>query len=253
MRVLDLFSGIGGMALGLSRAGMDISALCEIDPYCRLVLEKHWPDIPIYHDVKDITKERLDADGFPVIDLLAGGFPCQPYSNAGERDGAADDRDLWPEMHRVIKAIRPRWIIAENVTGFLNLGIDQVISDLADTGYAWWAFVLPAVSLNAWHVRERVWIVAYADSQRLERQWPDSDPQGWQEQIMGTVRLRSGNEVWDIEPDIQRVVDGLSARMDRLKAIGNAVVPQIPQLLGQSIMDGYEFTSQMAIPTAARP
>ena len=119
MRVLDLFSGIGGFSLGLERAGMETIAFCEIDPYCRKVLAKHWPGVPIYEDVRE-----LDATGLGRIDLVCGGYPCQPFSQAGKRVGAEDDRHLWPAMLEVIKAARPAWVIGENVAGHISMGLD---------------------------------------------------------------------------------------------------------------------------------
>lgn len=240
MRVLDLFSGIGGMALGLSRAGMDISALCEKDEFCQKVLARHWPDTRIYTDVHYLDGQRV-LDDVGSIDLVAGGVPCQPFSQVGKREGEGDDRHLWPEMYRIITEVRPRWVIAENVTGIISLGLDTVLSDLERAGYAWWAFVIPAVSLNAKHIRERVWVVAYAERLGLERFWPDTDAQGRDRSELAASRLRCGNEVWDIEPDVDRVADGLSARVDRCRALGNAVVPQIPELIGHCIMEGYEL------------
>ena len=158
MRVLDLFSGIGGFSLGLERAGMTTAAFVEIDPFCRRVLAQHWPSVPIYEDVRKVGK-------IENIDLICGGFPCQPHSLAGERKGAEDDRDLWPEFARLIGEIRPRWVVAENVRGLLSSGggafFGSILRDLAGLGYdAQWDCV-SAGALGAPHRRERVWIVAY--------------------------------------------------------------------------------------------
>jgi len=136
MKVLDLFSGIGGFSLGLERAGMETVAFCEIEEYPRRVLAKHWPDVPIYNDVRTLTKERLDSDGIGPIDLICGGYPCQPFSTAGKRRGAEDDRHLWPEVNRLISEYRPSWFIGENVAGHISMGLDQVLSDLEGQDYA---------------------------------------------------------------------------------------------------------------------
>ena len=127
MKVLDLFSGIGGFSLGLERAGMETIAFCEFDKKAQLVLKKHWPDVPIYDDVRKLNGRQFEGQS---IDLICGGFPCQPFSVAGNRQGKEDDRHLWPEYLRLIQEIRPRWIIGENVTGLINMGLDQVLHDL---------------------------------------------------------------------------------------------------------------------------
>ncbi len=164
IQVLDLFSGIGGFSLGLERAGFETVAFCEIDKYCRLVLQKHWKDIKIYSDVREIKKERLEAHGIPSPDVITGGFPCQPFSVAGRRQGTGDNRYLWPEMFRIIKEFKPRWIIAENVRGIINIqdGVvfEGVHADLESQGYETQTFNIPAAGVGAPHRRERVWIVA---------------------------------------------------------------------------------------------
>lgn len=165
LRVLDLFSGIGGFSLGLERTGgFETAAFCEYAEFPRKVLAKHWPDVPIYNDVRELTAERLDADGIGSIDLICGGYPCQPFSHAGKRLGAEDDRHLWPEMSRLIASLRPTWVIGENVAGHISMGLDDVLADLGTLGYACQAFVVPACAVNAPHRRERVWIVAHAES-----------------------------------------------------------------------------------------
>lgn len=159
MRVLDLFSGIGGFSLGLERAGMTTVAFCEIDPFCRAVLRKHWPDVPQFEDVRKLRGEDVGP-----VDLVCGGYPCQPFSTAGKRGGAEDDRHLWPEMFRIISELRPTWVLGENVAGHITLGLDEVLSDLDALGYASRAFVIPACAVDAPHRRDRVWIVAHANS-----------------------------------------------------------------------------------------
>jgi DNA (cytosine-5)-methyltransferase 1 len=163
MRVLDLFSGIGGFSLGLERAGMETVAFCEYDKKAQLVLSKHWPDVPQYHDVKDLTKEQLDNDGISDIGLICGGYPCQPFSVTGKREGKDDDRHLWPEFFRLIKEIRPTWVIAENVAGHINMGLEDVLADLESEAYQCQTFLIPACAVGAVHRRDRIWILAYSD------------------------------------------------------------------------------------------
>tara|TARA_R110000744_G_scaffold44781_3_gene99730 strand:+ start:9070 stop:10248 length:1179 start_codon:yes stop_codon:yes gene_type:complete len=159
IRAMDLFAGIGGFSLGLERTGgFETAVFCEIEDYPQKVLKKNWPDVPIHDDIK-----TLKGDEYGSIGLICGGYPCQPFSAAGQRGGTEDDRHLWPEMYRIIKTVRPRWIIAENVAGHISMGLDSVLSDLEDAHYRWWTFVLPACSLNALHRRDRVWIVGYTE------------------------------------------------------------------------------------------
>ncbi len=268
-KVLDLFSGIGGFSLGLERAGMETVAFCEIDPFCRKVLRKHWPDVPIYEDIRELTKETLDGI---TADVICGGYPCQPFSSAGKRAGEADDRHLWPEMYRVIEAVRPRWIIAENVAGHITLGLDDVLSDLEAAHYTWWTFVIPACAVDAQHRRDRVWIVAHPeDMQRnggrehrepRKRQVPESGKpscpqlvadasqprlQGraqtghpgsqWTRSNQQPERCRdSARSAWLPEPSVGRVANGIPRRVDRLRSLGNAVVPQVVEVIGRAIM-----------------
>jgi len=201
MRFLSLFTGIGGFDLGLERAGMECVGQVENDPFCIKVLKKHWPDVPRWGDIKDVTAETLAHHDFryqpkkeeirsrwdgvgprdkergtgatttastTAIDLICGGFPCQPWSAAGKRGGTEDDRDLWPEMLRVIEIVRPNWVIGENVRGFVSMemGLDRSISDLENIGYAVQAFIVGAVSVGAPHRRDRCWIVAHYDRQQ---------------------------------------------------------------------------------------
>ena len=155
MKHLDLFSGIGGFALAARWVGWETVGFCEIDPYCQQVLRKHWPDVPIYDDVRELTGETVGH-----VDIITGGYPCQPFSVAGKRRGEADDRHLWPEFARLIRELRPRWVVGENVAGHINMGLDDVLSDLEGLGYTWEAFVIPACAVNAPHRRDRVWFVA---------------------------------------------------------------------------------------------
>ena len=164
MRCLDLFSGIGGFSLGLERAGMETVAFCEYDKKAQLVLKKHWPDVPMFDDVRTLTGEQLERAGITDIGLICGGYPCQPFSVAGKRQGKADDRHLWPEFFRLIKEIRPTWIIAENVAGHINMGLDSVLADLESESYQCQTFLIPACAVSAFHRRDRVWIVAHSNA-----------------------------------------------------------------------------------------
>ena len=276
MQVLDLFSGIGGFSIGLEKAGFETAAFCEIEDYPRAVLRKHWPDTPIYRDVKQLTGEQLRADGiFP--DVLVGGYPCQPFSVAGRQRGEEDERHLWPEVHRLIRELRPRWVICENVSGHIKLGLDEVLSTLEAEGYTVWPFVIPACSVDAPHKRDRVWIVANSHSSadgRASRQDEREDGQVSQRNNGGVVdqsgeirtamadsqseRLQGRTEEqvygvgdvsqqfdgsgadfrdgWPTEPNVGRVANGVPSRSHRIKALGNAVVPQIPEIIGKTIM-----------------
>lgn len=165
LTVGSLFSGIGGLDLGLERAGMRVAWQCEIDPYCQRVLTKHWPDVPKFRDVRSVGAHNLAS-----VDLIAGGFPCQPFSDAGERRGTDDDHNLWPEFARIIRELRPRWVLAENVPGLLSIDSGRIfggiLSDLAALGYGIEWHCIPAAALGAPHRRDRVYIVAHAESIR---------------------------------------------------------------------------------------
>jgi len=164
MKVLDLFSGIGGFSLGLEAAGFETAAFCEYDQEAQKVLRKNWPDVPIFSDVRTLTKQELQDNGIQNIGLICGGYPCQPFSLAGERRGAEDDRHLWPEMFRLVQELRPTWVIGENVAGHINMGLDEVLTDLEAAGYTARTFVIPACAVDAHHRRDRVWTVAHSNS-----------------------------------------------------------------------------------------
>ena len=158
IRILDICSGIGGFSLGLeSTGGFDTVAFCEFDDFCRKVLNKHWPNVPIYKDLKEIGNEpeRIIQD----FDLICGGIPCQPFSVAGKKKGKEDDRHLWPYMYEIIKYKKPTWVIVENVGGFVNVALDDVCLDLETQGYATQSFIIPACSVEAPHRRDRIWIL----------------------------------------------------------------------------------------------
>jgi len=156
MRLLDLFSGIGGFSYAAEKliGGYETVAFCEMDEFCQKVLKKHWPQVPIFDDVRTIDAARLGR-----IDIVTGGYPCQPFSQAGRRQGEEDERHLWPEMLRIIKSCQPRYVVAENVAGHVTMGLDQVLTDLEDQGYTTRAIIVPACAKNAPHRRDRVWII----------------------------------------------------------------------------------------------
>lgn len=250
MNVLDLFSGIGAFSLGLERAGMHTVAFCECDSYCRRVLAQHWPEIPCYDDVRSLTADRLRADGISV-DVICGGFPCQDISVAGRGAGICGERSgLWREFARLIGELRPRYALVENVAALLFRGLGDVLGDLAALGYDAEWHCIPAAAVGAPHIRDRVWIVAYRNPKRQE-QWPEREraglcgepsralrDAGWLTPARYQRGLReiSQRDWWLAEPDVGRVVDGCSSRVDRLRALGNSLVPQIPELIGRAIM-----------------
>ena len=306
MRFGSLFAGIGGIDLGLERAGMECSWQVEIDPYCAKVLEKHWPNVRRYGDVKTIDWSAVEP-----VDLVCGGFPCQPVSLAGRRGGQSDARWLWPEFVRCIRDIRPRYVLVENVPGLLagTREFGEILGDLVAGGYdAEWD-CLPAAAFGAPHLRYRVFLVAYspgsqcdtgsevpgefpgghADRQESnhahrpgedvadpnqqgelqsggvvakERKWvrdgstnvadakvfsqresnhkTDSQPNNGQ-----TWSLLGSGSWWNIEPDVGRVAYGIPARVDRLRALGNAVVPQVAEWVGRQIL---AFDRQTHVP-----
>lgn len=224
MNMLSLFSGIGGIDLAAQWAGMNTVAFCEINPFCQQILHKHWNNIPIFTDVHNITKERLENEKIPQIDIIAGGFPCQPFSIVGKRRGTKDVRHLFPEMVRIISEVRPRWVVGENVVGFKSLGLDSLLTGLEGAKYKAEAFVIPAVAVQAPHERYRVFVVAHACE--LGRDYDIPESQGWPE-----IDTRTFNGRLLDQPGIRRVVDGIPSQLDytskaRLEAIGNAVCPQ---------------------------
>ena len=355
LKHLDLFSGIGGFSLGLeATGGFETVAFCDVEEFPRKVLQKHWPDVKQYKDIKELTYDKLKADGIDTIDIITGGYPCQPFSVAGRKKGEEDPRHLWPEYFRLIKELRPSWVIGENVSGHIKLGLDTVIENLEAEGYAVRPFSISASSVGANHQRERVWIVAHSDSNgsssnknrrgfektihesskgedrafNIERSsdisktssnvansrrslWQGSELQrqnenetreghanqsqrsseasefdvantesissygrenGNNQQETGDKKVKGkagrvssngantnserlqgqwsehqlsesqGEEQigwdgwWELEPDVGRVAHGVPKRVDRLKGLGNSLVPYIPYLIGKTIL-----------------
>lgn len=242
MRVLELFAGIGGIALAEQMAGIEVAGLCEYADYPRRILQKHWPDVPLFKDVKKLDRKELTNAGInpDSIDIISGGFPCQPFSSAGKRQGTADDRDLWPEMFRIIQQLWPTWVVGENVANFANMELDRTLNDLESLGYQTRAFVLPAEAIGALHRRQRTFIVAHASGKRQSsvavhqksrsRQFNHQGDQdeAWRQTWAKQERvLLAGREVIKNRvSDVHRIDDGLPEELDRFKALGNAVVPQ---------------------------
>lgn len=232
LRFISLFAGIGGIDLGLERAGMQCVAQVEIDDYATRVLAKHWPDVPRFRDVREVGGYNL-----PQADVLAGGFPCQDISDAGKRAGLAGARSgLWWEFHRLIEEVQPSYVIAENVAALRYRELDTVLRSLAEIGYdAEWQ-TLSAAACGAPHRRERIFLVAYATSQRRTTcvfrpvlHLP-SQPALYS-------RTWNGHRV--DQPAIIRVVDGIPRQLDRLRGLGNAVVPQVAELVGRAVVAHY--------------
>lgn len=224
MNVLELFAGIGGMALGLERAGMRPVGFVEINPWCRRVLARHWPEVPQHDDVRTAIGWWLSEER-PRVDIVAGGYPCQTDSVAGPRRGLEDERWIWPEMARLIHAIRPRYVLGENVLGHRTRGLRFVLRDLQRLGYTATAGVLRACEVGAPHPRPRLFIVAHSNSEgrdarrRVEPSGTSAVGTGW----------------WPSEPDVARVDDGIPDRVDRRRALGNSVVPRAAEHLGRLI------------------
>lgn len=246
MNVLDLFSGIGGFSLGLERAGMRTVAFCEIEPYCRAVLRKHWPHVQQYDDVRSLTAERLAADGISV-DVICGGFPCQDISTVGQGAGIhGGNSGLWREFARLVGEIRPRYVIVENSPMLAFRGLGDVLGSLAALRYdAEWS-VLSACRVGAPHARDRLLIVAYPDSERPEAGRPKGNGDGPTAHgrrvdpgYIQAAALAARCHGWSAlarEPAVDRVAHGIPGRVDRLNALGNAVVPAIPEIIGRAIM-----------------
>lgn len=261
VRHLDLFSGIGGFALAAKMVGgIETVGFCEINPYAVKVLKKNFPGVPIHNDVRN-----LKPSDYGTIELITGGYACQPFSLAGKREGEDDDRHLWPAMRRIIEDARPRMVLCENVVGHVTLGLDTVLSELESIGYSCGATVLPACAVDARHRRDRVWILAHSESKRergnqtatikggrpikgdtesvhaLEEVLADaSERQSRQGPSWNAISATTGRDwkatvfgdggersEWCAEPNVGRVANGIPDRLDRLHGLGNAIVPQV--------------------------
>ena len=224
---LDLFSGIGGFALACRWLGIETIGFCEIEPYAQRVLRKNFPGIRIFEDVR-----KLQADEFPRPWIITGGYPCQPFSQAGKRQGEEDDRHLWPAMFEIIRSCRPHWVLAENVAGHISMGLDEVLSDLESEDYTVQPLIIPACAVDAPHRRDRVWIVAYSiktgrnDIQTIQCKTNVKNAQRTSTSDLGHY---PGDEWTWAKRDLRDLREDydLSEGMDRLGALGNAIVPQV--------------------------
>ena len=244
---LSLFSGIGGLDLAAEWAGFKTVGQCEYADYPYAVLQKHWPDVPRWRDIRTLTAEDFYAKTrLHTVDIISGGFPCQPFSVAGKQRGTADDRYLWPEMCRIVRELHPTWICGENVPNIKKLALDKVLADLEGEGYETATLHIPACGVGAWHRRERIAIMGYrkgvARDARKAICTADTYADGkcsegrGKEQVLrrGELPLPAGRacgadplgSMWAAEPGVGRVADGVPHRMDRLRCLGNAVVPQ---------------------------
>ncbi|MFR6673089.1 MAG: DNA cytosine methyltransferase [Enterococcus avium] len=243
MRALSLFSGIGGLDLAAEWAGIETAAFCEYADFPRQVLRKHWPNVPIYKDIRKLNKKILLKDGVidrdRTIGLVHGGFPCQPYSVSGEQKGKEDDRDLWPEMSRVVEELRPNWVVGENVANFANMELDRTISDLENFDYQTTTFVLPALAVGAEHQRLRTFVVANSYGIDVERCSEIQIP--WGGGLSREFHARSFEEINRrsavYQPRLCRAYNGIPDQVDRVKSLGNAVVPQQAYPIFAAIME----------------
>lgn len=239
LTVGSCFSGIGGLELGLEwTGGFETKWQIEIEGYAQKVLKKHWPNVERHGDIK-----KINANDLAPVDLICGGYPCQPFSTAGKRRGAADPRHLWPDMFRLICDLRPRYALLENVANHISLGFDAVLCDLASVGYdAEWS-IIPACSVGAPHMRERLFVVAYATGERMgkRRTSRGGNEPGKSVPPRADRPLSSGNfwsrEWHEVLPFFCRVDDGIPYGLHRGRCIGNAVVRQVAQKVGEMILN----------------
>ena len=260
----SLFAGIGGFDLGLERAGMKCSWQVEIDDYATRVLQKHWPQVKRFRDVRECGKNNLDP-----VDLICGGFPCQPFSFAGKRKGENDERNMWPETARILGELRPRFALLENVPGLVtHKYFGRVLGDLAEIGYDCEWDCIPASTFGAPHRRDRLWVIAYSNGERrrseqISKQGSSHPAKSWndvteeslanpyctefkkqwkQKPITSQLSTIECDSWWASEPTICRMANGVPNRVDRLKCLGNAVVPQVVEWVGKGIKNYEQAT-----------
>lgn len=273
LKLLDLFSGIGGFSLGLESTGFfETIGFVEKDKFCQKVLKKHWSNINIEEDIRNVKGEKYAAD------IITGGFPCQPFSVAGKRKSTADDRYLWDEMLRVIREVKPRWVIGENVEGIVNINegmvLRQVLNDLENEGFKSQCIIIPASGIGAWHQRKRIWIVSYSHNNGSYRSQRNATKQSSNEQkdrlsfgddkdvsnsnarfsIRENEEIQTGRNAfnsiyksgkrqwWQTQSELCGVPNGVSYELDkdrsnRIKALGNSIVPQIARQIGLAIKE----------------
>lgn len=258
----SLFTGIGGFDLAAEWCGWDNIFQVENDKNCKVFLKSNFPKVKLYDDIKKFDSKIYKGS----VDVISGGFPCQPFSIAGNKRGNKDDRHLWPEMLRIIKECEPSWVVAENVPGIIRMELDQVLSDLENSGYETTTFNIPAIAVDAWHIRKRIFIIAHSNENdtfrkrhkiRSKEKKTEGAPQRENGQRMrdgitdlridfsnpNTMRLEKQEIIekikrkklrrkplrnyWKTEPEMGRVADGISGRLAQLSALGNAIVPQI--------------------------
>ena len=241
MNGISLFSGIGGLDLAFEWAGGNVLAMCEINTFCQKVLRKHWANVPIFNDIHKFSKNEGIFNN-TTIDIIYGGFPCQPFSVAGEQKGKEDDRYLWPEFSRVVGEFKPRWVLAENVPGILSIAADDICRDLERQDYEVGIWDYEALSIGAPHRRERIFFVAHSRCSLLQRSVKQRTLQNEAEEGTSHISERPSSTCglygqWEPEPRVDRMVNGLSHRMDRLRALGNSVVPQQVYPLFKAIME----------------
>ncbi len=239
MNFISLFAGIGGFDLGLERAGMNCVAQVEIDDFAQSILNKHWPSVPKFKDVRDVGKENLQP-----ANLICGGFPCQDVSLQGERKGLGGKRStLWSEFHRIICEIRPGWVVIENVLGLLSSDnggfFRKILWELSKIGYdAQWDVIPTGYTFGLPHQRERVFIVAYPKRERLDEIQVFDRSAFEVSSIPGEYSDPGNKKIWEIpETDFCRTPNGFSGGVDRFKGTGNAVVPQVAEWIGRRIME----------------
>ena len=243
---LSLFSGIGGLDLAAESAGLQTVGQCEWADYPTKILEKHWPDVPKWRDIRTLTGDSFyEKTGLRTVDVISGGFPCQPFSQAGKRRGKEDDRYLWPEMLRVVREIGPTWVIGENVPGIVNLALDTVLSDLENEGYEGQPFIIPACGVDAPHKRDRVCILAHAIdggcAMRRHRELQDFGTNGGEgaDNRRRTPPAFAGERRKD-EPGTAGMADGLRAtvHMTNTDADSDGLQRRLhEQILGESFTD----------------